>query len=75
VTVVVVACIGFVNYVLLRIYGRRGVTLTALLGGLVNSTAAAAELATSLPAAGLVSLTVRAVRERRCASPCFRCWP
>jgi uncharacterized membrane protein (DUF4010 family) len=61
VTVVVVACIGFLNYVLLRIYGRRGVTLTAVLGGLVNSTAAAAELAVSLPAAGLVSQTVRAV--------------
>jgi uncharacterized membrane protein (DUF4010 family) len=44
VTVVIVACIGFLNYVLLRVYGRRGVTLTAILGGLVNSTAAAAEL-------------------------------
>jgi uncharacterized membrane protein (DUF4010 family) len=61
VTVVVVACIGFVNYLLLRVYGRRGVTLTAILGGLVNSTAAAAELATSLPTAGLLSQTVRAV--------------
>jgi len=62
VTVVVVACIGFVNYILLRIYGRRGVTFTAILGGLVNSTAAAAELSASLPAAGLVSQTVRAVQ-------------
>jgi len=61
VTVVVVACIGFLNYVLLRVYGKRGVSLTAILGGLVNSTAAAAELAASLPAAGLVSQTVRAV--------------
>jgi uncharacterized membrane protein (DUF4010 family) len=61
VTVVVVACIGFVNYVLLRLYGKRGVILTAILGGLVNSTAAAAELATSLPAAGLLSQTVRAL--------------
>jgi uncharacterized membrane protein (DUF4010 family) len=61
VTVVVVACIGFVNYVLLRVYGSRGVTLTAILGGLVNSTAAAAELCSSLPAAGLTSQTVRAV--------------
>jgi uncharacterized membrane protein (DUF4010 family) len=61
VTVVIVACIGFLNYVLLRLYGRRGVTLTAILGGLVNSTAAAAELSTSLPAAGLLSQTVRAV--------------
>jgi uncharacterized membrane protein (DUF4010 family) len=61
VTVLVVACIGFVNYVLLRVYGKQGVTLTAILGGLVNSTAAAAELSTSLPAAGLLSQTVRAL--------------
>ena len=61
VTVVVVASIGFLNYVLLRIYGSRGVTLTAVLGGLVNSTAAAAELSVSLPAAGLISQAVRAV--------------
>jgi len=33
VTVVVVACIGFINYVLLRVYGQRGITLTAILGG------------------------------------------
>ena len=61
VTVVVVASIGFINYVLLRIYGKSGVTLTAILGGLVNSTAAAAELSASLPAAGLLSQAVRAV--------------
>jgi uncharacterized membrane protein (DUF4010 family) len=61
VTVLIVACIGFVNYVLLRIYGKRGVALTAILGGLVNSTATAAELSFSLPAAGLVSQTVQAV--------------
>ena len=61
VTVVIVAGIGFVNYVLLRVYGKRGVALTAILGGLVNSTAAAAELATVLPAAGLLSQAVPAV--------------
>jgi uncharacterized membrane protein (DUF4010 family) len=61
VTVVVVACIGFVNYVLLRIYGKRGITLTAILGGLVNSTAATAELSSSLPRAGLVKQTLPAV--------------
>jgi uncharacterized membrane protein (DUF4010 family) len=42
--VVVIAGIGFVNYVLLRIYGTRGVFYAAVLGGLVNSTAAATEL-------------------------------
>jgi uncharacterized membrane protein (DUF4010 family) len=61
VTVVIVASIGFANYVLLRVYGKRGVALTAILGGLVNSTAAAAELATVLPAAGLLSQAVPAV--------------
>jgi uncharacterized membrane protein (DUF4010 family) len=61
VTVVVVACIGFVNYVLLRVYGKRGIALTAILGGLVNSTATAAELSKSLPAAGLLSQMIRAV--------------
>ncbi len=46
--VVVIAGIGFVNYVLLRLYGRRGLTWAAVLGGLVNSTAAAVELASAL---------------------------
>ena len=44
VTVVVIAGIGFVNYVLLRLYSTRGLYYAALLGGLVNSTAAVAEL-------------------------------
>jgi uncharacterized membrane protein (DUF4010 family) len=46
--VIVIAGIGFVNYVLLKVYGTRGVYLTAFLGGLVNSTATAAELAKPL---------------------------
>jgi uncharacterized membrane protein (DUF4010 family) len=61
ITVIVVACIGFVNYVLLRIYGKRGITLTAILGGLVNSTATTTELSSSLPKAGLVRQTLPAV--------------
>jgi uncharacterized membrane protein (DUF4010 family) len=44
VTVVVIAGISFVNYVLLRIYGNRGLFWTAFLGGLVNNRAAIAEL-------------------------------
>jgi uncharacterized membrane protein (DUF4010 family) len=56
-----VACIGFVNYVLLRIYGKQGITLTAILGGLVNSTATTTELSSSLPKAGLVRQTLPAV--------------
>lgn len=42
--VIIVAGLGFANYVLLRIYSNRGLYYTALLGGLVNSTATAAEL-------------------------------
>jgi uncharacterized membrane protein (DUF4010 family) len=42
--VVVIATLGFFNYVMLRLFGTRGVYYAAFLGGLVNSTAAAAEL-------------------------------
>ncbi|MCC7106159.1 MAG: DUF4010 domain-containing protein [Chloroflexi bacterium] len=45
-TVILIAAIGFVNYVLLKIYGARGVELTGFLGGLVNSTVTVTELAT-----------------------------
>ena len=43
--VVVIATLGFFNYAMLRLFGTRGVYYAAFLGGLVNSTAAAAELA------------------------------
>lgn len=43
--VVLISAIGFFNYVLLRIYGTKGITYTGILGGLVNSTATAAGLA------------------------------
>jgi uncharacterized membrane protein (DUF4010 family) len=46
--VIVIAGIGFVNYVLLKLYGTRGIYLSGFLGGLVNSSAAAAELASPL---------------------------
>jgi uncharacterized membrane protein (DUF4010 family) len=45
ITVIVIAGIGFANYVLLKIYGTRGVYLSGFLGGFVNSSAAAIELA------------------------------
>jgi uncharacterized membrane protein (DUF4010 family) len=61
IVVVAIACLGFMNYVLLRVYGSRGVYLTAILGGLVTSTASAAELASTLSATGLGSLAVPAV--------------
>ena len=44
-TIVVIAVLGFVNYVLLKLYSSRGLYYSALLGGLVNSTATVAELA------------------------------
>jgi uncharacterized membrane protein (DUF4010 family) len=44
--VILIAALGFVNYVLLKLYGDRGLTITGLLGGLVNSTLVVTELAT-----------------------------
>ncbi|CAN5864484.1 MgtC/SapB family protein [soil metagenome] len=46
VTVILIAGIGFINYILWKIYGDRGVELTGFLGGLVNSSVAVRELAT-----------------------------
>jgi uncharacterized membrane protein (DUF4010 family) len=51
-TVIVIAGIGFVNYVLLKIYGTRGLYVSGFLGGFVNSSAAALELARPLNAQG-----------------------
>lgn len=42
--VIVIAALEFANYVLLRLFARRGLYYTAILGGLVNSTATVAEL-------------------------------
>lgn len=61
ITVVVIASLGFLNYVLLRVYGSKGIYLTAILGGLVNSTATAAELSTTLAASDLSGITVPVV--------------
>src|SRR5690606_19347723 len=46
--VVLISAIGFANYILLRLYGTRGINYTGFLGVLVNSTATAAELAVTL---------------------------
>jgi uncharacterized membrane protein (DUF4010 family) len=45
ITVVLVAGIGFANYVLLKLFGARGIAVAGFLGGLVNSTVTAADLA------------------------------
>lgn len=61
VIVIVVASLGFINYVLLRVYGSKGIYPTAILGGLVNSTATVAEMVTTLPSTGLTKATVPVV--------------
>lgn len=50
-TIIVVGSIGFVNYVLLKLYGTRGFSYSAVLGGLVNSTATITELSQTMRAA------------------------
>ncbi|MGH9688483.1 MAG: MgtC/SapB family protein [Candidatus Acidiferrales bacterium] len=50
--VIAIAGIGFLNYVLLKAYGARGVALSGFLAGFVNSSAAAVELSKPLAADG-----------------------
>jgi uncharacterized membrane protein (DUF4010 family) len=59
-TVVLIAGAGFVNYVLLRMYGSRGLYYSAVFGGMVNSTAAVAALGASAtePALGPLMVAV-----------------
>jgi uncharacterized membrane protein (DUF4010 family) len=52
-SVIVVAGIGFFNYALMKLYSTRGLGWSALLGGLVNSTATIAELSHSMAESGL----------------------
>jgi uncharacterized membrane protein (DUF4010 family) len=54
-TVIVIAGIGFVNYVLLKMYGARGLYFSGFLSGVVNSSAAALELAKPMGAGGIPS--------------------
>jgi uncharacterized membrane protein (DUF4010 family) len=44
VTVILIAALGFVNYVLLKLYGARGLLLGSFFGGVVNSTVTVAYL-------------------------------
>ena len=60
ITVVVIAGIAFVNYVLLRLYGSRGLYWTAILGGLVNNRAAIAELMNVVSGPRIVSVVLLA---------------
>ncbi len=51
-TVIRIAAIGFVNYVLWKLFGARGVLITGFLGGLVNSTVTVTELSGRVPDGG-----------------------
>jgi uncharacterized membrane protein (DUF4010 family) len=44
VTVILIAALGFVNYILLELYGARGILLSSFFGGVVNSTVTVAYL-------------------------------
>ena len=43
ITVLLIAGLGFTNYILLKLYGERGIEFTGFLGGLVNSTVTVTE--------------------------------
>ncbi len=57
-TVILIAGIGFVNYVLWKAFGTRGVAIAGFLGGLVNSSVTVNELASrvGLHASGAVAV-------------------
>jgi len=57
ISVIAIAGIGFINYVLLRIYSTRGLYLGAIFGGLVNSSATVAELGARAVETGMVAQT------------------
>jgi uncharacterized membrane protein (DUF4010 family) len=57
ISVIAIAGIGFVNYVFLRMYSTRGLYLGAIFGGLVNSSATVAELASRAQETGMITRT------------------
>lgn len=61
--VILIAGIGFVNYVLLKAYGSRGADLASFLGGLVNSTVTVNEHAVRVRDGGepMVKLAARGI--------------
>jgi uncharacterized membrane protein (DUF4010 family) len=52
ITVLLIAGIGFVNYILWKLYGARGADIAGFLGGLVNSSVTVSELASRAESAG-----------------------
>lgn len=57
-SVVIIAALGLVNYILLRLLGPRGMEITAFFGGLVNSRKVVVELITRLRENGGLLLPV-----------------
>ena len=55
VSIIAIAGIGFINYVLLRIFSTGGLYLGAIFGGLVNSSATVAEVSSRAQSSGLTS--------------------
>jgi uncharacterized membrane protein (DUF4010 family) len=70
ITVILIAAIGFVNYILWKLYGSNGVGLTGFLGGLVNSTVTVTELSNRVRESGgyLVDSAERGILLARAAS-------
>lgn len=55
VSIIAIAGIGFINYVLLRIFSTGGLYLGAIFGGLVNSSATVAEVSSRAQSSGMTS--------------------
>jgi len=55
-SVIIIAALGFVNYILMKTLGARGMEITAFFGGLVNSRKVIVELATRLRQVGSILL-------------------
>lgn len=51
-SVIIIAGIGFINYILMRLFGPRGLEITAFFGGLVNSRKVIVELGLRLKEVG-----------------------
>lgn len=62
-TVLLIAGIGFANYILWKAFGTRGIELAGFLGGLVNSTVTVTELSSRVAdlGAGLVAVAYRGI--------------
>lgn len=56
VTVIVIAGIGFINYILMKVFGPKGMEITAFFGGLVNSRKVIVELTSRLQNTGEILL-------------------